>query len=113
VTVAETLLVYVVAPLAVFLVFAALIYIPGARKRRAHWKSGQPWEHEPLFYGPQSEHPTSDDDDHDEPGLGTAHAALPAGATASRALASGAQPGEDDVPARLAGGPLGGARGTW
>jgi hypothetical protein len=63
-----------------------LIFVPGGRKR-VRYKSGQPWEHAPLWYEP---HP-------DNPGIGHgSHAALPAGAAHSST-----------------GGPLGGARGTW
>jgi hypothetical protein len=85
VTVAETLLVFVGAPLAVVVLLALLIFVPGGRKR-PRWKSGQPWEHEPVWYEPHrgaipaAEHGS--------------HHALEAGATTS-------------------GRPLGGARGTW
>jgi hypothetical protein len=85
VTVAETILVYVVAPLAVVAVLALLTLVPGRRKR-ARYKPGQPWEHAPVWYEP---HPATT-------GHGGGHAALPAGGSA---------------PA--AGGPRGGARGTW
>ncbi|SFK99299.1 hypothetical protein [Geodermatophilus ruber] len=85
-TVVETLLVFVVAPLAIFALLAALIYLPGGRQRRPRYKAGQPWEHEPVWYEP---HPDSAGH-----GGGHGHAALPAGASAS-------------------GRPLGGARGTW
>jgi hypothetical protein len=85
VTVAETLLVFVGAPLAVVVLLALLIFLPGGRKR-PRWKSGQPWDHEPIWYEP---HPGA------VPTAGHhSHHALEAGATAD-------------------GGPLGGARGTW
>jgi hypothetical protein len=87
VTVAETILVYVVAPLAVILLLALLTLAPGARRRRPRYKPGQPWEHEPVWYEP---HPASGDGHGDGHG---AHA-LTAGTSAS---------------AR----PYGGARGTW
>ena len=83
-TVAETILVYVVAPLAIVVLFAALIFLPGGRKR-PRYKSGQPWEHAPVWFEP---HP-------DGSGGHGGHAALEAGASATTA------------------GPLGGARGTW
>jgi hypothetical protein len=85
VTVAETLLVFVGAPLAVVVLLALLIFLPGGRKR-PRWKPGQPWDHEPVWYEP---HP----------------GALPAAGHGSHhALEAGATP---------SGGPLGGARGTW
>jgi hypothetical protein len=84
VTVAETILVYAGAPLLIIAVMAALIFLPGGRKR-PRYKSGQPWEHAPVWYEP---HP-------DGPGGHGTHAALEAGAHAGSA------------------GPLGGARGTW
>ena len=81
-TVAETLLVFAGIPLAIIAVLALLIFVPGGRKR-VRYKSGQPWEHEPVWYEP---HP-----DGVAAGHGS-HPALPAGSSA---------------------GPLGGARGTW
>jgi hypothetical protein len=86
VTVVETILVFVGIPLAIVLVLALLIFVPGGRKR-VRYKSGQPWEHAPIWYEP---HP-------DSPGIGhNSHAALPAGSAHA-----------------TSGGPLGGARGTW
>lgn len=84
VTVAETILVFAGAPLLIILVMAALIFLPGGRKR-PRYKSGQPWDHAPVWFEP---HP-------DGSGGHGGHAALEAGASASSA------------------GPLGGARGTW
>ena len=85
VTVAETLLVYVVAPLAVIVVLALLTLVPGRRKK-LRYKPGQPWEHEPVWFEP---HPGA----LQAGGHGSSHA-IEAGATTT-------------------GGPLGGARGTW
>jgi hypothetical protein len=89
VTVVETLLVFVGAPLAVVVLLALLIFLPGARKR-SRYKSGQPWEHAPVWYEP-----------HPENGPAAGH--------------HGSQPAlEAGSPARTTtGGPLGGARGTW
>jgi hypothetical protein len=87
VTVVETILVFAGIPLAIILLLALLIFVPGGR-RRVRYKSGQPWEHAPIWYEP---HP-------DNPGLGQgSHAALTAGSSAHATT----------------GGPLGGARGTW
>ena len=95
-TVAETLLVFVVAPLAVVAVLAALTLRPDPKARRRRYRPGQPWEHEALWYSPhtgalEAGHGAAD-------GHGTTR-----GATA---LTAGA-------PVAGRGGPLGGARGTW
>jgi hypothetical protein len=89
VTVVETLLVFVGAPLAVVVLLALLTFLPGGRKR-PRWKSGQPWEHAPVWYEPHPEHGP-------DAGHGDSRHALEAGGS---------------LP-RTAGGPLGGARGTW
>jgi hypothetical protein len=86
VNVAETLLVFVGAPLAVVAVLALLIFLPGGRKR-PRYKSGQPWPHEPVWYEPHPEGPAGDHH-------GGSHAAIGAGSATTA-------------------GPLGGARGTW
>jgi hypothetical protein len=85
VNVAETILVFAGAPLLIIAVMAALIFLPGGRKR-PRYKSGQPWEHAPVWYEP---HP-------DGPAGRGGHAALEAGAAHTSTA-----------------GPLGGARGTW
>lgn len=104
----QTALIYAGIPLLVVVLFAVLT-LPGGRKR-PRWKSGQPWEHDPVWYEP---HPTAAT----EIGGGDAHgplvhigdhelesghqrAALPTGSTALQQSAAAA-------------GPLGGARGTW
>ena len=84
--VAETILVFAGIPLAIIAVMALLIFVPGGRKR-PRYKSGQPWEHEPIWYEP---HP-------DGPAGHGAHAAIEAGSTAHAGT----------------GAPFGGARGTW
>jgi hypothetical protein len=85
VNVAETILVFVGAPLAVFVLLALLIYVPGGRKR-ARYKAGQPWEHEPIWYEPHPDGPAG-------------------GGHGAHGSASDSRP--------VAAGPLGGARGTW
>jgi hypothetical protein len=90
VNVAETILVFVGAPLAVVAVLALLIFLPGGRKR-PRYKSGQPWPHEPVWYEP---HPDGPAGGHH----GGGHAAIGAG---------------PDAGSARPGGPLGGARGTW
>jgi hypothetical protein len=85
VTVAETILVYAGAPLLIIAIMAALVFLPGGRKR-PRYKSGQPWNHAPVWYEPHPQGPA---------GHG-GHAALEAGAASAGSA-----------------GPLGGARGTW
>jgi hypothetical protein len=123
VTVVQTLLVFAAAPLAVYLLLWAMTYLPGGRKRQGlKYKPGQAWDHEPLWYEPQPANAAthaagqgdtqavgsslygetasigSGHDDGSGSGSGSTH-----GATA---ISSGA-------PVPAAGGPLGGARGTW
>ncbi len=110
VTVVETLLVYLGAPLAVVLFFVVVTQVPGARNRRRRWKPGQPWDHEPVWYVPRPEHPEAQEhgdahlDGHGRPAL--------TGATSAR-LALGPGAVDPDLPTPTPGGPLGGARGTW
>ena len=103
----QTVLIYAGIPLLIILFFAALT-LPGGR-RRPRWRSGQQWEHEPVWYEPHhaaAAH-AGPGDAHGLAG-GDGHAALGAGATRP-ALPSGEQ-----LESRAAAaGPLGGARGTW
>ena len=132
VTVAETLLVYVVAPLAVIVVLALLTLVPGRRKK-LRYKPGQPWEHEPVWYEPHpvgggGHGPTEAHGPAGVPGDGTTalgSSMYPEqhgpgapgqsgafgggdshGATGTRALVAGPS-------AAAAARPFGGARGTW
>jgi hypothetical protein len=116
VTVVETILVYAVAPLAVVAVLALLTLVPGRRKR-ARYKPGQAWDHEPIWYEPHPEHPTAGE--HGVPGFG---AAVTGGATTAIGSSlygepTGAAGGhESAAPApapAVPAGPRGGARGTW
>jgi hypothetical protein len=113
VNVAETLLVFVGVPLAITLVMAALIFLPGGSHRRARYRPGQPWGHDPIWYEPHPEQSAAGHGDgHGAEGTAIAssvypeHQALPAGASAGTSTAG------VPAPARKAG-PLGGARGTW
>jgi hypothetical protein len=87
VNVAEVILVFAGAPLAVILLLAVLIWGPGGRKR-PRYRPGQPWEHAPIWYEP---HPEA------------------VGHHPSRAALDGAA----HVVHTTTGAPLGGARGTW
>jgi len=124
VTVAETLLVFVGAPLAVIVGLALLIYVPGGRNKRPRYKPGQSWDYAPVWYEPHPEHASADShgetmaigssmygERHGEAAAATAadtrtgtmhadtsHGAPAHGATAQRPVSAG---------------PLGGARGTW
>jgi hypothetical protein len=109
VNVAETILVFVGIPLALYVLLALLIFLPGGRKR-SRYKPGQPWNHAPVWYEPHPEHgPAADHGEtkaigssvYGEP-TGDAHGAFGGhGATAAAA------------PRPVNAGPLGGARGTW
>ncbi len=90
VTVAETVLVFVGAPLSIVLLFALLTIGPGVRERRPRYKPGQTWNHDAIWYEP---HPQGGGHD---------------GATA--AIGSSVH-GAGSAPQPA--GPLGGARGTW
>jgi hypothetical protein len=126
VNVAETILVFVGIPLAVVLLLALLIFVPGGRKR-TRYKSGQPWNHAPIWYEPHPEHGPAAGH-----GPAPAHgaAALPGGST--NALGSSMYPEQPEerntdtsrsydshgsttvaAPRPVNAGPLGGARGTW
>ena len=102
VTVVETLLVYVVAPLAVIVVLAVLTLVPG-RQKRVRYRPGQPWEHAPVWYEPHPEHPEAAGHG---AGHGNGHATL--GSGGATAITAGTS-----APAPAVGGPRGGARGTW
>lgn len=107
VTVAETLLVYVGVPLAVTLIIV-LLNLRGAR-RRPRYRPGQPWNHPDLWYEPHPERPTAHGDGHGQLEVGhSGHAAVER-AGSGPVLGSGT----GTEPARVPGGPLGGARGTW
>jgi hypothetical protein len=105
---AEIILVFVGIPLAVFLVLALLIFLPGGRKR-SRYKPGQPWNHAPVWYEPHPEHGPAAG--HGETkAIGSSLYGEPTGegshgADAHDATAAAPQP--------VDAGPLGGARGTW
>ena len=119
-TVAETLLVYAVAPLVLVAIMAALTLRPDPKSRRRRYRAGQPWEHEPLWYAP---HGTTAVGGHG------ADTAAPHGGTQAIGSSVYGEPGDGRVaphgttqgatavstgaPVAGRGGPLGGARGTW
>jgi hypothetical protein len=111
----QTVVIYVVIPLAIALFLAALT-LPGGRKG-PRWKSGQPWPHEPVWYEPHpealGEHGGGHGDGHAALTTGHAPAAvLDAGPSAATAATGAPATGDGGAP-RITGGPLGGARGTW
>jgi hypothetical protein len=110
-SVIETVLIYGVIPLAVFLAFAAATLLPGRGKERTKYRPGQPWTAQPVWYEPHPDaHAASDG--HESDAHGDAHPALGLGATTA-ALTIGEnphQPHSADGPRRTA---AGGARGTW
>jgi hypothetical protein len=122
VTVAESILVFAVAPLAIVLLIALLTLGPAARNRRPRYKPGQPWNHEPIWYEP---HPGatghgSDHGDGETTAIGSSvygerHGA---DAAATHAVSGGSSvdghpSGASVAPRPRPAGPLGGARGTW
>jgi hypothetical protein len=103
----ETVLIYGVIPLAVFLLLALVTLLPGRGKDKTRYRPGQPWEYAPVWYEPHpgvAGVPSGHEDDHGDshrPGLG---------ATAA-ALAIGEHPhATPETHRRTA---AGGARGTW
>ena len=120
-TVAETILVFAAAPLAVVLVLALLTIGPGVRNRRPRYKPGQPWNHAPVWYEPHPEATGHGGGHDDAEALGSSvyperygdeaaatHAV--SGGTGHAAIA-GSTGGATAAPRPA--GPLGGARGTW
>jgi hypothetical protein len=104
----ETVLIYGVIPLAVFVIFAALTLLPGRGRTRTKYRPGQPWTATPIWFEP---HPGvagghGDDahgDSHPAPGHGATTAALTLGEHPHG-------PQHSDAQRRTA---AGGARGTW
>jgi hypothetical protein len=110
-SVIETVLIYGVIPLAVFLLFAALTLLPGRGKERTKYRPGQPWTAQPVWYEP---HPDASGavGGHGGDAHADGHHAPSLGATAA-ALTLGEHPRElpsAEAPRRTA---AGGARGTW
>lgn len=113
--VAETIIVFVGIPLAFVLLLAALVFLPGGR-RRTRYKSGQPWDHAPVWYEPHPEH--SPAGAQGTPGhegqtkaIGSSVYGEPIdGSHGSADAGSGAT---TIAPRAVSAGPLGGARGTW
>jgi hypothetical protein len=106
----ETVLIYGVIPLAVFLIFAALTLLPGRGKDRTKYRPGQPWSYAPVWFEPHPDTPGVGG--HGDDAHGDAHHAPGLGATTA-ALTLGEHPQESpdsDAPRRTA---AGGARGTW
>jgi hypothetical protein len=102
----ETVLIYGVIPLAVFLLLALATLVPGRGKDKTRYRPGQPWEHAPVWYEPHPGVPGVPGGHEEE--HGDSH--RPAlGATAA-ALAIGEQPHGTETHRRTA---AGGARGTW
>jgi hypothetical protein len=114
VNVAETILVFVAAPLAFVLLVALLIFLPGGRKR-PRYKPGQPWEHPPVWFEPHPEHGPAAG--HGTPGHEGQTKAIGSSVygEATDAHASHGSAADHGAPAHrpVAAGPLGGARGTW
>jgi hypothetical protein len=112
VNVAETIIVFVGIPLAFVLLLAALIFLPGGRKR-PRYKSGQSWEHAPVWFEPHPEHaPASAHGTPGHDGQTKAIGSSVYGEPTDGTHGSSADGAVTTAPRRSAG-PLGGARGTW
>ena len=110
--VAETVLVFVGAPLAIIVVLALLIFLPGARNKRPRYKPGQPWEHAPVWYEPHPEHGPAAG--HGETlAIGSSVYGEPHGGDGAASHGATAIAGAATAPWPVSAGPLGGARGTW
>jgi membrane-associated phospholipid phosphatase len=110
VNVAETLLVFVGAPLAVIVLLVLLIFLPGGRGR-TRYKSGQPWEHEPVWYEPHPEHGPAGGGHGETQAIGSSvYGELTDGHGTSAPDGHGTT---SAAPRPVSAGPLGGARGTW
>jgi hypothetical protein len=114
VNVAETLLVFVGAPLAVVVVLALLIYLPGGRKR-PRYKSGQAWNYAPVWYEPHPEHGPAGGHGGETLAIGSSVYGERHGDDAQQTHGSTAagQDGHATPAPAVNAGPLGGARGTW
>ena len=109
VNVAETILVFVGIPLALFVLLALLILLPGGRKR-SRYKPGQPWNHAPVWYEPHPEHGPAAG--HGETkAIGSSVYGEPTDDAHGAAGGHGATAAAAHRPVNA--GPLGGARGTW
>jgi hypothetical protein len=105
----ETVLIYGVIPLAVFLVLAAVTVLPGRGKEKTKYRPGQPWTAKPVWWEPHPDTPGVAGG-HGDDAHGADHHAPGLGATAA-ALTIGEHPhAEPDAHRRTA---AGGARGTW
>jgi len=126
VNVAETLLVFAGAPLAVTGLLAALIFLPAARSKRPRYKPGQPWDHEPVWFEPHPEGGTGGGEHggghgaavhgDDTLAIGSSVYGEPTGQSDSHGSTHGASHGSTSAGAArpsVPPGPLGGARGTW
>ena len=109
--VAETLLVFVGAPLAIILVMAALIFLPGGRGR-PRYKSGQPWEHEPVWYEPHPDHGPAAGSPGERHGETQAIGSSVYGEPTDGHV-SATHGATSPAPRPASAGPVGGARGTW
>jgi hypothetical protein len=112
VNVAETLLVFVGAPLAVVVLLALLVFLPGGRGR-TRYKSGQPWEHEPVWYEPHPEHGPATDGHGETQAIGSSVYGELTGGDGHGAAGHDAHGASSAPPRPVSAGPLGGARGTW
>jgi len=111
---AEVVLVYVCIPGGFTAIVASLVFLPGLT-RRPRYKPGEPWPHEPVFYGP---HPSMLDEQLQELQAGAAAESVPAVTARRRPVltagpASAATPPPVETPPVPAAQARGGAHGDW
>jgi hypothetical protein len=112
VTVAETILVFVGIPLALYVLLALLIFLPGGRKR-SRYKPGQPWNHAPIWYEPHPEHGPAAGHGETKAIGSSVYGELTGDGSHGAAGAGGHGATAAAAPRPVNAGPLGGARGTW
>jgi hypothetical protein len=110
VTVVETILVFAGIPLAITLLLALLVFVPGGRKR-VRYRSGQPWDHAPIWYEPHPEHGPAAGHGETQ-AIGSSVYGEPTG-DGHLTHGSSAHGATAPTPRAASAGPLGGARGTW
>jgi hypothetical protein len=112
---AEVVLVYVCIPGGFTAAVASLVFLPGLT-RRPRYKPGEPWPHEPVFYGP---HPSMLDEQLKELLAGGEAAESAPAVTARRRPVLTAGPAGASTPPVVETAPVpatqarGGAHGDW
>ncbi|MGI8868028.1 MAG: aa3-type cytochrome oxidase subunit CtaJ [Mycobacteriales bacterium] len=106
-SIVEVLLLFAGVPIAVYLLFVAGVYLPGFARKK-HYRPGQAWEAEPVWFVPQP-------DNLDRDTLSLLETGRPAIEGSSRPALTGAgtPPAGATAPAPAVASTRGGARGDW